>query len=130
MDVDTSNDPAITVTTTGFTSNGGAIILTFTVFPTPNQQYDLAVVDPTVAALSYTDEIGATYSSGFGNATGKITFVKKAMVTIPDNALDGCHKPAGAYTFYKASFSNVVIQTIDGVAITLSDGSFQFTETP
>lgn len=128
MDVDVANDPVINVTTAGFTSNGGGITLTFTVFPTPNQQYDLATVDPTVANITYTNEIGALHSSAFGGAMGKITFVKKATVTVPDNALDGCHKPAGTYTFYKATLSNVIIKTIDGVATTISDGSFQYTE--
>jgi len=89
MEVDYSTDPVISVSTAGFTSNGGAIILTFTASPIPNQQYDLATINPAIASISYTDEVGATYSSGFGNATGKITFVKKATVTIPDNELDG-----------------------------------------
>ncbi len=128
---DDAQAPVITVTSTGSLSNGGDILLTFTEYPTPNQSYNLATVDPTVATLSYTDELGVTYSSTFGGATGTITFVRKAQVSIPDDALDGCHKPGGVYTYWRATFSNVILKDAAGtLTVNLTDGVFQHTEKP
>lgn len=128
---DESTAPVINVTTNGVASNGGNLTLRFTEFPTPNQSYNLAVAPAETAAIIYQDEMGETYSSAFGGATGTVTFVKKASVTVPNDALDGCHKPGGVYRYWRASFDNVVLQNQAGsMTVTLGSGIFQRTIKP
>lgn len=131
MGFDSSQSPVITVTSQGATSNGGDIALVFSEYPTPNQAYNLETVNPAVASIAYTDELGITYSSAYGEASGKITFVKKAEVYVPDDDLDGCHKPSGQYRYWRATFSNVVIYNDTGdLSVSLTDGTFQITIKP
>jgi hypothetical protein len=124
--VDYSAAPVIDVVTSGAASNGGDIFVRFSEYPTPNQEYQLATVASNIATLSYTDEAGIVYSSAYGGASGKVTYVKKAFLEI--TAGQNCSKPSGAYRYWRATFSNVILFNIDGtLQVQLTDGLIQKT---
>jgi len=89
-------------------------------FPSP--------LDPSMYAISWTDDAGITYSSSLLDGSGKFTMIKADQVVVPDDDFDGCHKLAGTYTFYRCNFSGTLYSSDpDAPSISVSNGLFQIT---
>ncbi len=137
--VETDTDVTVTIIQTNLE---GMFVLKFNKSNTAGQSWNL---EGTSATLTFTDLVTMnSYISGGAGNTGSVVLLKaptpaseianRNPLIIPDEPLDGCHKPAGEYTFYRVAFSGKLSSTalppatIPGIDI--QDGLFQFTFKP
>jgi hypothetical protein len=97
-------------------------------------EYPIPFSDPNSYFLTYTDELGFTYTTSLpgGGCTFLIENYGELNITVSDLA-NGCNKPPGLYRFFRGLFSGTLIATDPSAptpSIAISDGLFQYTFLP
>lgn len=97
-------------------------------------EYPLPFTDPTLYNVSYTDDMGFTYTSALTGGDCTFTMVKYKELTVSvSDVTNGCNKPVGFYRFFRGVFEGTLV-AVDPAApqptVSLSQGLFQFTFLP
>jgi hypothetical protein len=88
----------------------------------PSNNYDIA--DYTI---SWTDDMGEVFTTSDTGGSGKFTMQYFGNAVVPNDPLDGCHKPAGTYVFYRGIFSGTLSSASLGTTVNCTNGTFQVT---
>jgi hypothetical protein len=76
--------------------------------------------------IVWTDELGDVYTSDDLDGSAKFTMVRYDTDVVPDDEFDGCHKPAGTYTYYRGTFQGTLVSA-SGDDVNLTQGNFAIT---
>jgi hypothetical protein len=77
-------------------------------------------------SIVWTDELGDVYTSADLEGSSKFTMVRYDTEVVPDDEFDGCHKPAGTYTYYRGTFQGSLVSAL-GDEVNLTQGNFAIT---